>query len=274
MIRPRVSCCSSLLLTAAAIGNTLLIVAQRIQSGNLQLRIARLDLAVATLLAGFTLAGNQASAMAILDMSPALLNVLLRADVLFVAIFAWVLLGERVERRFWLGGCIAVVGLVVLQGPLGVSGASGIFDPGTAMAIGAAACFSGLAIVTRRFVHQIDLVSVNAIRLWLSVALWFPFNGVPDVGEIPREQIVYAVLAAIAGPFLGRLALMISARYVEARVTALATLSAPVLTLILAYFWLSDWPETHELVGGGIMIAGISIPLLRRSVPASRGSAS
>jgi drug/metabolite transporter (DMT)-like permease len=66
----------------------------------------------------------------------------------------------------------------------------------------------------------------------------------------------------VAGPFLGRLALMISARHIEARVTTLATLMTPAMTLALGFILLSDWPETYELIGGAIMIAGVAIPLL------------
>jgi drug/metabolite transporter (DMT)-like permease len=252
-----------LLLGVAALGNSLLVAGQRIASGSLRLRIGATELWVAALLALFTLLGNLASAVAIQDLSPALLNVLLRADILFVALLGWPLLGERVERRFWLGAFIAVIGLFLLQGPVGEEGVKGLLTSGSGMAVAAAACFSGLAIVTRRFVHRIDPVAVNMIRLWMAAALWFPFHAFPRFAEIPREQILWATLAAITGPFLGRLALMMSARYIEARVTTLAALTSPVLTLVLAFVLLSDWPETHQLIGGTIMIAGISIPLLR-----------
>ena len=63
---------------------------------------------------------------------------------------------------------------------------------------------------------------------------------------------------------------MISARHIEARVTTLATLSTPVLTLLPAFVLLNDWPQAHELIGGAIMIAGISIPVLRMARAASR----
>jgi drug/metabolite transporter (DMT)-like permease len=92
------------------------------------------------------------------------------------------------------------------------------------------------------------------------------------LGEIPSSQILYAGLAALAGPFLGRLCLMISARYVEARVTTLANLTAPAMTLVFAWLLLSDWPAPHQLIGGAIMIAGISIPLLRPRRSNARGS--
>ncbi len=251
-----------LLLLVAAIANSAFASAQRWRNGSSGGGIGRTDLAVAALLATFTLAGNLASARAIQQLSPALLNVLLRADVLFVALLGWPFLGERVEARFWLGAAVAVVGLGVLQGPAPLSGGQALLGSGTLMAIGAALCFSGLAVTTRRFIHEIDPVAVNAIRLWLAVGLWFPFYSATGLRSIPASQVLYAGVAALAGPFLGRLALMLSARTLEARVSTLATLTTPILTLLLAFLILSDWPADHELVGGAIMIAGIAIPLL------------
>jgi drug/metabolite transporter (DMT)-like permease len=253
-----------LLLGAAAILNTLFVIGRRIASGAGGIRIRRVDVGVAALLASFTLLGNLTSAWAIQDLSPALLNVVLRVDVTLIAILAWLFLGERVEPRFWPGTVVAVLGLVVMQGPMETGSLGQLFGAGIGMALAAAACFSAIGVLTRRFIHQIDPVGVNAVRLWMAVALWFPFNPMPRFSEIPAEQAFHAVLSAIVGPFLGRLCLMISARYVEARVSALVNLTAPVMTLALAFALLSDWPQRHELLGGAIMIAGISIPLLRR----------
>jgi drug/metabolite transporter (DMT)-like permease len=181
-----------------------------------------------------------------------------------VAIFAWVLLGERVEPRYWVGAAIAALGLAVMQGATTEGPAPALVGAGTGMALAAAACFSAIGVLTRRFIHQIDPVGVNAVRLWIAVALWFPFNALPRVSEIPLDQALYALVAAIVGPFLGRLCLMISARYIEARVSTLVNLTAPVMTLVLSFVLLSDWPHRHELAGGAIMIGGIAIPLLRR----------
>ena len=255
-----------LLLGFAAIGNTLLAlgqhVRQRVGQGGVRFRIKRMDLYVAAALAVATLLGNLFSAWAIQDLTPALLNVLLRSDVLFVALLGAIALRERVDLGFWIGAAIAAVGLVVLQGPTESTGLREFLSSGTGLAVIAAFCFSALAVLTRRFIHEIDPVGVNTLRLWLSVAFWFPFNVVPDWNALPQQQVLYCLIAAIAGPFLGRLALMISARHVEARVTALATLMTPVLTLVAAFVLLSDWPASYELLGGAIMMGGIAIPIL------------
>jgi drug/metabolite transporter (DMT)-like permease len=153
-----------LLLTLAALVNTALVVGRSVASGRLALRITGADVWVGVLLAAFTLFGNIASARAIQDLSPALLNVVLRAEVILVAVLAWVFLGERVEGRFWVGAAMAVLGLVVLQGPIEDLGAPGFLAAGTGMALAAAVCFSSIAIVTRHFIHRIDPVAANALR--------------------------------------------------------------------------------------------------------------
>ncbi len=98
----------------------------------------------------------------------------------------------------------------------------------------------------------------------MSVGLWFVFNGLPEgLVEVSQAQVGLACLAAFFGPFMGRLCLMTSAKYVEARITTLMMLAAPPMTLVLAYFVLDDLPGAREIQGGLLMLAGISIPILR-----------
>ena len=251
-----------IMLAAAAAANSLLALGHRIRRGASRPPPLGTALAVAAVLATFTLLGNLASARAIHSLSPALLNVLLRAEVILVALLAWVFLAERVERRFWIGAALAMVGLFLLQDRGAEDASAPPIGAGTGMALAAAACFSGLAVVTRRFIHRIDPVLVNALRLWFAVALWFPFHALPRWDEIPRAQIGWAVTAAMLGPFASRLCLMLSARHVEARTTTLVNLTSPLMTVPLAWLLLADLPRANELLGGGIMIAGIAIPLL------------
>jgi drug/metabolite transporter (DMT)-like permease len=253
-----------LLLTAAAIFTSLLTVYQQRSFPTFR----SFDLRIAVALAACTLVGNLASANAIQLISPALLTVVQRSEVIFVALLAWPIIGERIDRSFWLGAAVAACGLLLLQGPLssGEPRAEGI-----AWAFISAICFGSMAVITRKFVHRFDTVSVNALRLWLAVVLWFAWNGIPnELREITSEQVIYVSLAAFFGPFMGRLCMMTSAKYIEARITTLATLAAPPLTLALAYVVLRDLPGAREIQGGIIMLIGISIPILWRVFPGRR----
>ncbi|MCP4006284.1 MAG: DMT family transporter [bacterium] len=261
------------LLVAAAIFNSLLTVYRHKSIP----RFSRFDLGVATALGSLTLLGNLASATAIKLISPALLTVVQRSEVIIVALLAWPIIGERIDRRFWAGAAIAICGLLLLNDPLA---AADLRTTGIFWAVASAVCFGSMAVVTRKTIQRIDPVSVNGLRLWLAVMLWFIWNGFPpELAEISSAQVGYVSLAAFSGPFLGRLCLMNSAKYVEARITTLATLAAPVLTLVLGYLILSDLPTSREILGGTIMLIGISIPLLglaraRRARPPPSSEAS
>ncbi|HEB91622.1 MAG TPA: DMT family transporter [Deltaproteobacteria bacterium] len=243
------------LLASAATFTTLLTVVRQ----KALPRFRAFDLRVAAALAFFTLLGNLASASAIQLVSPALLTVVQRSEVIFVALLAWPIIGERIDGLFWLGAALALAGLVLLQDPLDLGEPRAV---GMAWAVASAACFGSMAVITRRSIHRIELVSVNALRLWLSVAFWFALNGLPEaLREISLAQVGYAALAAFFGPFLGRLCIMTSARYIQARITTLVTLAAPPLTLGLAYLLLSDLPTVREIQGGALMLVGIAIPI-------------
>lgn len=247
-----------LLLSAAAVFTSILTAYQQRSFPTFR----RFDLGIAAALAACTLLGNLASANAIQLISPALLTVVQRGEVIIVALLAWPIIGERIDRSFWIGAVVAGCGLLLLQGPLSID------EPrttGIAWAIVSAICFGSMAVITRKFVHRFDTVSVNALRLWMAVALWFAVNGFPDeLLEIGSEQAGFTFLAAFFGPFMGRLCMMTSAKYIEARITTLVTLAAPPLTLALAYAVLSDLPSTREIQGGIIMLIGISIPIFQR----------
>ncbi|MCP5058095.1 MAG: DMT family transporter [bacterium] len=259
-----------LLLAIAAIFNSLL-------TGYRQRSIPRfgpVDLGIATALAAFTLFGNLASASAIQLLSPALLTVMQRSEVIIVALLAWPIIGERIDARFWIGAAVAGCGLFLLQDAVSASEPRAV---GIVWAAVSAFCFASMAVITRLFIRRIDLVAVNALRLWIAVALWFVFNGFPpEILDISAAQAGYVGLAAFFGPFMGRLCMMNSARYIEARITTLATLAAPPLTLVLGAVLLSDQPSAREIQGGVVMLIGIAIPVLgwAKRRPTSAGPSS
>jgi drug/metabolite transporter (DMT)-like permease len=244
-----------LLLAFAAAFNELY---NRLRRGTRQ-RLTGFDWGLAAALAVLTLVGNLASALAIRDLSPALLTVAQRGEVIWVALVAWPVIGERPDRPFWWGAALAVAGLLILQAPFDAVDARGV---GFAWAGVSVMAFGSMAALTRRFIRRVDPARVNGLRLWLSVGLWFAWYGAPPVlFEVTPAQAGYTALAALSGPFAGRLALMSSARYLEARLSTLATLAAPPLTLLVGLLVFSDTPTPREILGGLVMLVGIAIPV-------------
>ncbi len=215
-----------------------------------------------------TLVGNSASAAAIGVLSAPLVSVLLRTDVILVAALGWVLLGERVTGRFWLGAGLAVVGLWVAQSP----GATGAADPiGLLLALLAALSFSAMGILTRRYIRQVDPIALNATRLWMSVGLWFATEGLHLPDDLTPQVIGYSALAALIGPGIARICLMLSARDLEARMTAMVGITGPLWAVVFAWVFLGTLPQQGQLIGGGIIFIGVALPVIQRGSRSTGG---
>lgn len=235
------------------------------------LRLDRLSIWVAVVLAVLTFTGNLASATAAGLISGPLLSVMLRTEVFVVAVLAWFLLGEKLDGGFVVGAFVAAFGLWVVNTPENVEIAADRW--GLVCGVLAAASFAGMGVLTRKVIERIDVAWVNALRLWLSLALTLAaFGGGLSLGSTSGLAVAYAGIAAVLGPSLARLCLMHSARYMEARLTALVVLTSPVWTLLLCWVVLGDWPASHEILGGAIMLLGVAFALALRRVRGRRVS--
>lgn len=249
-----------MLATAAAV-NTLILPLFPAPAGDPP-RSRTLLLALAAAIAVLTLVGNTATAEAIARLSGPLVSVILRSDVIITAVLGLLFLGERVGGRFWLGALLAGAGLWVAQSPT----AEQLSDPvGVLICLSAAVSFSLIGVLTRRYIQRLNALALNAVRLWLSVLLWFAVNGPALPTDLNPQVIWYAALSAIVGPGLGRICLMLSARDLEARWTAMLGLTGPVWALLFTALFLRELPSTNELLGGGVLLLGISYAALQRS---------
>lgn len=249
------------LLLSAATANTLIwLVTSRSKPFT---KPTRLEFGLSSGLAVLTLLGNLASAKAIVYLTPASFNTFLRAEVIIISLLAMLFLKETIERRFYLGLVVVGVGFYTMT-PNHTLGDD--WTIGVGFALIAATMFSGMVLLARKYVRQIDTVSVNALRLWISVAFWFIANWrIPGAQEFNTSLVIFAAITAILGPVCGRMCFMFSSAHIEARKTALIAMTSPVLALAFGFIFLDDIPDSLEILGGGIMLLGISFTLLPRS---------
>lgn len=246
------------MLVSSALFNSLLLCRPAAPSLRHTLQGWRLLLGLASCFAVLTLAGNSATAHAISRLSAPMVSVILRSDVLITAALGWLYLGERLRLRFVWGAALAGVGLWIAQSP--DPGAVGD-AVGVGICLSAAVAFSIMGVMTRRYIHDLDPLALNALRLWLSVGIWFAVNDWPTREQLNTAVVVYASLAAVIGPGLARLALMLSARDLSARWTALLGLTGPMWAVLFSTLWLQQLPTSGEICGGGLLLLGIFFAL-------------
>jgi drug/metabolite transporter (DMT)-like permease len=253
------------LLAVAAVLNT----AAAVVETRGKLRVDRVSAVTAVALAVFSVTGNLCGSKALATLDPGIMAVLLRTQVVFVALAGLVFLRERVTAALAVGALIALAGLVLMRMPLGAAADLA----GIAWALGAAASFAAMAVVTRKVIHRIQPVAVNAVRLWLAVGLLAALPGTAaGAAHAGGELWLMAAGAAFCGPFASRLFIMYALRHVTAAYQALVNLSSPVLAFVLAFLVLGTVPSGHELAGGAVMLVGIAVPVIA-GLRAARASA-
>jgi drug/metabolite transporter (DMT)-like permease len=248
------------LLIVAAVSNTALYLWQR-RSPPPAVLDRRIFWVTSALLSLLTISGNFCGAQAVTRLAPAVTSVLLRTEIVFVGVFAAFVVHERLTLPLLAGALVALGGLLVMRWPLAFDGAGA----GALWALGAAASFGMMQVLTRRVIGRISPIAVNACRLWLAVGM---LTLVPGLGRSAlgagREFWQFVAFAALFGPFLGRLFIMYSLRQLRAAHSALLLLLAPVLAFVIGFVFQGSVPSELELGGALVILAGVALPTLGR----------
>lgn len=191
---------------------------------------------------------------------------LVQSQPLFVAVGAYVFLGEHVRRRTVIGILVAVVGMVAMsiaELPAGSFTGSALY--GNGLAVVGAVTAASYVLAGRSLRQRISLIpyvtvvySICALAL-LVVAL-ADGTTVALTAYPHREWILFLAMAVGPGIF-GHTILNWALKHVESSVVSVSLLGEPVGSTILAYFLLSEVPDQPTLLGGAVVLAGIFVTI-------------
>lgn len=222
---------------------------------------ARLAAAVAGLLLGVDLVlWNHAIAA----VGAGIATVLGALHVPFVALAAWMLLGERPNRGFAIALPVLMAGVVLVSGVLGGAMAGGRPVAGIVFSIGSAAAYAAFLLTLRQTSTGsphvagplADATGGAAIG---SLLLGLAFGGLPLA--IPLSTVGWLLLLALGTRTVGWLLIASSLPRLPAAVASVMLLLQPAAGLALAAVVLGERPSPAQLGGaallcGGVLIAG------------------
>lgn len=227
-------------------------------------RPSRVTVVSVLVLAVLTILGNVGVAGALGHLDPGLTSTLLQTQVFVVGLGGWLFLGERIDARFVVGACFAVGGFAVLG--IHDSTAAAVDPAGVAFALLGSVSFGAMLLYTRKVIARIDPVGVNVARLALAVAIMAAYvvpTGV--LAHLSGRAWLMTALAAACGPFVSRLFVMYAVRHINASRTKLLTLLTPVLAFGLDLIVVGTTPLSRELLGAGLILGGVLLPIVARS---------
>jgi drug/metabolite transporter (DMT)-like permease len=190
---------------------------------------------------------------------------------LFVALFARFVYRELIRRRIWVAVALCLGGLaLVVEVWAGIA----FSTVGVTAALAGAFGLTAYMLLAERQRRERDAVSLTfygflfATLLWAVVQpLWtFPWGALDDTVSLQGNLDEYTAPIWLLVGFIVVVGTMITfsllnggLRHISAtRASIVATLE-PVIATVVAWLWLGETFGAAQLVGGGIVLAGIFI---------------
>jgi drug/metabolite transporter (DMT)-like permease len=168
----------------------------------------------------------------------------------FAALFAWLLLRERVRPSTWLAIAAAVVGIGVMFG----DGIAGRGLPGLLAALICAVTYAVLVVLLRRFRDVDMLPALTTACILITIVA----GAMADDLAPPLHDVLLAVVMGVAQTGAGFFLVMLGARRVPAAEVSLLLLIEIVLSPIWVWIVVAEVPTRIALIGGLIVFAAVA----------------
>jgi drug/metabolite transporter (DMT)-like permease len=177
------------------------------------------------------------------------------------ALFAWLLMRERVLLRTWIAMGAALAGVVIMVG--GSLGGGGL--KGDLLSLLMSTAFACVLVITRRH-REISMTPATALGMLISLVALAPFSH-PSV----LSALDWTMLAALgAGQIgLGMILFTAGARLIAAAQAGLITLLEVVLGPIWMWLIYREQPDGLTLAGGAVILAAVLVHAVADLRPAA-----
>lgn len=176
---------------------------------------------------------------------------------LWVALFAFFVLRERLRGTFWIGLVIALTGAVLVMGSDFLNHPT--LGLGDVMASTAAIFYASYQLITQRGRKYIDPLRYTWLVGVSAVIGMFIMNLVlgNQLTDYPAKTWGIFLATAVVSQMIGYLAITYALGHLPASIVSPTLVGQPILTAVLAIPLLGEIPNTTQWVGGAIALVGI-----------------
>ncbi|MBI3786947.1 MAG: DMT family transporter [Ignavibacteriales bacterium] len=178
----------------------------------------------------------------------------------FTTVFSISFLRENVKLLHWFGMAIALAGV----GIIALGGGGLRFDSGALLILVAAVSSSLYNVLQKPLLAKYGALNVVSYAMWIGTILLLPFAS--NLPKIVKNASTSETLAVIyMGIFPAAIA-QLCWSYVLARTQvsriSIAIFLVPLMTIVIAFFWIGEIPTLFTVVGGAICLGGVALSTL------------
>jgi drug/metabolite transporter (DMT)-like permease len=197
---------------------------------------------------------------AIADVGAGVATVLGNLQVLFVAVFAWLVLRERPARRYLLMLPVVLGGIVLVSGLLG-GHAAGLHPlAGVGFGLGTSAAYACFLLTLRTTAERTPHVAGQLADVTAGAVIGCVVIGLMVGGlhvQIPWHSFAWLLALALLSGTVGWLLITASLPRLPAATSSLLLLLQPAGALVLADVVLAERPSAVQVVGAVLVCAGV-----------------
>lgn len=186
-------------------------------------------------------------------------TVLVTLQPLFAFLGTYFFFKEKLSVKAITSGVIAVIGSVIISwGDFQISGAAFLGD---VLAIIASALVTGYLLFGQTVRRRLSLITYTFVVYFMSSFTLLIYVLLRRESVFPTEthDWIYFVLLALFPTLLGHTLFNWSLKWLSTSTISMAILFEPVGATILAYLLLKEYVSFLQIVGGLIVISGISL---------------
>ncbi len=189
--------------------------------------------------------------------NPAIVSFLGNAGPVFVTLFGIILLKEIYSRLEILGVILAISGIFAISFKSGAL-ASGLFIPGTEWIILASLMFATGTIIGRKQIKQVSPSLLSLIRVILLLLVFIALFLSMDLDlNIPGRAYLNMAIGSLLEALITMVAAYSALKYIQAIRMSILVNTKSIWILISAFLVFGLVPETYQLIGGALSLAGV-----------------
>jgi drug/metabolite transporter (DMT)-like permease len=192
----------------------------------------------------------------------------------FAAFVGWLMLGEVLTPKSWLGMAITMVGIVIVilkrekteqNGSIVRKLTSSYSVPGILLALGGALGQAAGLVLSKKGMGSYDAFSASQIRVFAGIAgfaiLFIFMKRWPRVWAALKHgsAMKRITLGAFFGPFLGVSFSLLAVQHTETGIAATLMAIVPVLIILPAVIIFKEKVNWKEILGAVVTVGGVAL---------------
>jgi drug/metabolite transporter (DMT)-like permease len=174
---------------------------------------------------------------------------------IFQVLLAYLFLKENVSGRFLIGlsFCFLGVSIIAFQKSIGMS-----FNMGVVLVLIAAVTNAAFFVLQKPLLKKYGPLEVVSYSTWITTLLLLPFGGsatgsLSMAGLSSIFSVVYIGIVTVIAHICWSKVLS----KIDASKAAIFLYSVPVMTIVIGFLWLREFPSFISCLGGAIILGGV-----------------